>query len=102
MTSLWISLGTALLSLGQTGTGAILQTMAGSSTAQPAAQARPVQPRLVQPVRTPQAPTYLANRVDQLGRGFSGSVGIAVKSVNEGWSTDWNGNVLTPQQSVSK
>jgi len=48
------------------------------------------------------APIYLSNRVDQLGRGFSGRVGIAVRSVDEGWSTAWNGNELNPQQSVSK
>ncbi len=102
MTSLWISLGMALFSVGQTGTGVVLQSMAGSAAAQPAAQPRPVAPRPVQAVRTPQAPAYLANRIDQLGRGFNGSVGIAVKSVNEGWATDWNGAVLTPQQSVSK
>jgi beta-lactamase class A len=106
MTSL-ISLGMALLALGQTGTGAIFRTIAGSAVAQPTAQVRPVQPRpmppsAVQPVRAPFAPAYLANRIDQLGRGFNGSVGIAVKSVNEGWTTDWNGSVLTPQQSCSK
>ena len=52
--------------------------------------------------RPPQSPTYLANQVDKLGAGFNGRVGIAVRSVDEGWSTSWNGNELAPQQSVSK
>ena len=59
-------------------------------------------PQRVQPVRPPKAPPYIADRVDDLGRGFNGRVGIAVRSVNEGWSTSWNGNELNPQQSVSK
>jgi len=62
----------------------------------------------VAPVRTspqrqaPQAPAYLRGQVDALGKAFSGRVGIAVRSVGEGWSTDWKGNELYPQQSVSK
>jgi beta-lactamase class A len=50
----------------------------------------------------PQAPVYLANRVDELARQFKGRVGIAVKSVDEGWSTGWRETELFPQQSVSK
>ena len=60
------------------------------------------------PVRTsparpaPQAPAYLRGQVDALGKSFSGRVGIAVRSIDEGWLTDWKGNELYPQQSVSK
>jgi beta-lactamase class A len=59
-----------------------------------AAPARPVPP--------PPAPLYIRNRVDELGKGFSGRVGIAVRAIDEGWSTDWKGGELYPQQSVSK
>ncbi|WP_155265232.1 serine hydrolase [Sphingomonas segetis] len=48
------------------------------------------------------APRHLANRIDELGRGFSGRVGIAVKSIDDGWETGWRDNDLYPQQSVSK
>ena len=58
-----------------------------------------VQPA-AQPI--PPAPVYLSTRVAELGQGFEGRVGIAVKSVDEGWSTGWRADVLYPQQSVSK
>ncbi len=48
------------------------------------------------------APRQLANRIDELGRGFSGRVGIAVKSIDDGWETGWRNNDLYPQQCVSK
>lgn len=93
MTSHWLSLGLAIVALGQSGSSAMVPS-AGPAVA-------PVI-RPAQPVRPPQAPNYLANRVDDLGKSFNGRVGIAVRSVNEGWSTSWNGNELSPQQSVSK
>ena len=96
MTSHWLSLGLAIFALGQSGSGAMVP-VAGTAVPRAAPVVRPAQP-----VRPPQAPTYLANRVDELGKGFNGRVGIAVRSVNEGWSTSWNGNELSPQQSVSK
>jgi beta-lactamase class A len=95
MTSHWLSLGLAIVALGQSGSSAMVPS-AGPAVPRVAPVIRPAQP-----VR-PQAPTYLANRVDELGKGFNGRVGIAVRSVNEGWSTSWNGNELSPQQSVSK
>ena len=99
MTSKWLSLGLAVLALGQSGSSATVHAAAGSAQlatvpARPArAQARP------QPAR---APIYLEKRIDELGRGFNGRVGIAVRSVDDGWTTSWNGNELNPQQSVSK
>ena len=93
MTSNWLSLGLAVLALGQSGSSASVHMVAASA----ATQAGPVQP-----ARPPQAPNYLANEVDRLGKAFDGRVGIAVRSVNEGWSTSWYGNELAPQQSVSK
>src|SRR5918996_1481095 len=97
MTSHWLSLGLAVLALGQSGSSAMVQPAPASGAPQIGPVARPPQP-----VRPPQAPTYLARRVDELGSGFNGRVGIAVQSVDEGWVTSWNGNELTPQQSVSK
>jgi beta-lactamase class A len=96
MTSHWLSLGLAIVALGQSGSSAMVPA-AGTAVPRAAPVVRPAQP-----ARPPQAPTYLANRVDELGKGFNGRVGIAVRSVNEGWSTSWNGNELSPQQSVSK
>jgi beta-lactamase class A len=101
MTSHWLSLGLAIVALGQSGSSTIVQ--AASPAAVPAGKmVRTAQPVRAQPVRTAQAPQYLADRVDQLGKGFNGRVGIAVRSIDEGWSTSWNGNELNPQQSVSK
>ena len=44
----------------------------------------------------------MRDRVTALGREFDGRVGIAVRSVNEGWQTGWKADELYPQQSVSK
>jgi beta-lactamase class A len=52
--------------------------------------------------KTPPAPQYLADRIDELGRGFDGRIGIAVKSIDDGWETGWKDHELYPQQSVSK
>jgi beta-lactamase class A len=95
MTSHWLSLGLAVVALGQSGSSAMVP-VAG----QVELQAPPVP--APQPALPPRAPSYLENRIDQLGRAFDGRVGIAVQSVDDGWRTSWNGNELTPQQSVSK
>src|SRR5690242_2167344 len=91
MTSKWLSLGLAALMLGQTSSSAMIQATTLAGAAQAAV-----------PPRAPIAPTYIAKRIDDLGRSFNGRVGIAVRSVDEGWSTDWHGSELNPQQSVSK
>ncbi len=96
MTSIWGSVGMALLAMSQVSASAAIQTMSGSATAPV-----PIGPAAV-PARPVPAPAYLRNRIDELGRNFNGTVGIAVRSVDEGWSTSWNGDVLAPQQSVSK
>ena len=48
------------------------------------------------------APQYIRDRINQLGRGFDGRVGIAVRSIDEGWTAGWKSNELYPQQSCSK
>jgi beta-lactamase class A len=40
--------------------------------------------------------------LDALGRGFDSRVGIAVESVEGGWTASWDGRSLYPQQSVAK
>jgi beta-lactamase class A len=50
----------------------------------------------------PPAPAYIRDRIDELGQGFGGRVGIAVRSIDEDWSTGWKADELYPQQSVSK
>ena len=65
----------------------------------PPVVARPA-PQVVRPA--PVAPQYLRDRVDALARAFDGRVGIAVQSVDEGWTTGWREDELFPQQSVSK
>ena len=52
--------------------------------------------------QSPPAPQVIRERIDQLGAGFDGRVGIAVRSVEDGWSTGWHAGELYPQQSVSK
>ena len=78
---------------------------------------RPVQQRPAQqrPVQAPAAAAVpqiapetlaaqrsLAERIEQLARNFDGEVGIAVRDVDTGWTTSWNGTRYFPQQSVSK
>ena len=64
----------------------------------PITRAAPV----VHQVPPPAAPVYIRTRVAELGRNFNGRVGIAVRSVDEGWSAGWKPDELYPQQSVSK
>ena len=93
MTSYWsrVGLAVAMAGLAQVGASAAIQA------AQPAPE-----PAIVRPAPPPQAPVYLRDRIDALGRQFNGRVGIAVKSVNDGWITGWQADELYPQQSVSK
>ena len=82
--------------------GLALSLLAGLGPSAMAKQQAPAQARIPAVRPAPQAPAYLRSQVDALGKEFSGRVGIAVKSVDEGWSTDWRGAELFPQQSVSK
>ena len=66
----------------------------------PPHKARPQTPHATKPVAP--APAFITGRVAELAQGFDGQVGIAVKSVDEGWSTVWKAGDLYPQQSVSK
>jgi beta-lactamase class A len=64
----------------------------------------PVQRPAVQPpaMNVVSAQQQLESRIQALGSGFGGEVGIAVREVATGWATSWNGARYFPQQSVSK
>ncbi|APL96147.1 serine hydrolase [Sphingobium indicum B90A] len=47
-------------------------------------------------------PPGLVSVVRNLGQSFNGKVGIAVRRIGSDWTVAWNGNLLFPQQSVSK
>jgi beta-lactamase class A len=101
-----------------------LMVMAGACTAVPSSQPRavaqrpaaPAAPKPVSPapqaqanmayapvVRPQQKPSpALVATIQQLGRQFNGRAGIAVQRVDAGWTVSHNGNMLFPQQSVSK
>src|SRR4051794_11742931 len=65
------------------------------------AKAVPVQQKRAHERVVP-APSSIAEEIDELGRGFNGRVGIAVRSIDDGWETGWKDHELYPQQSVSK
>ena len=79
MTSLWKLAGTALA------LAAALAIDASATSQVPAPQKKPPVARAVPP-----APAYIHGRVTDLGKGFNGRVGIAVRSIDDGWSTGWN------------
>jgi beta-lactamase class A len=92
MTSVWKGLGLALAAAASVTAVAASQAPAPERTRPTGATSRPAPP----------APPYIRDRVNELGRGFDGRVGIAVRSVDEGWSTGWKAGEFYPQQSVSK
>jgi beta-lactamase class A len=94
MTSLWERVGLGLVVVAAASVGA-------SANSQHAVPQVP-SPTTATVRAVPSAPPYIRNRVDELGRQFNGRVGIAVKSIDDGWSTGWKDDELYPQQSVSK
>jgi beta-lactamase class A len=48
------------------------------------------------------AQASLDSRLQAIGRGFNGDVGIAVRDVQTGWTSHFDGTTHFPQQSVSK
>ncbi len=69
------------------------QATAQGSAGETAAANRPDQPP---------APAALQTTVTALGRTFDGDVGIVVRSIDDGWTAAHNGDLLLPQQSLSK
>jgi beta-lactamase class A len=77
-------------------------TQVGASAASQYAPPSPAPAPVVHRAMPPVAPAYIRQRVDALGSQFNGRVGIAVRSINDGWWTGWKADELYPQQSVSK
>jgi beta-lactamase class A len=48
------------------------------------------------------AQRQLEQRIQELGRGFNGDIGIAVRDIQTGFTASFDGNSWFPQQSVSK
>jgi beta-lactamase class A len=61
----------------------------------------PVPPPAPRPL-PPAAPEALVANIASLARNFNGKVGIAVRSIDQGWTVSSNGETRLPQQSVSK
>ncbi|MEO7749056.1 MAG: serine hydrolase, partial [Sphingomicrobium sp.] len=84
---------------------AVSAQVSASAPAESKVQPTPGSPRqpTVSAVRhAPVAPANLRNRINELGRNFNGQVGIAVRSIDDGWSIGWKADEYYPQQSVSK
>jgi beta-lactamase class A len=87
--------------------GAQMQVRAGQAPVAHEARPMPRQSIPREQRRTEARPVTAAQRIldariRELGRGFSGEVGIAVREVDTDWTTEWNGERFFPQQSVSK
>jgi beta-lactamase class A len=48
------------------------------------------------------APAALARSINAVAQSFDGRVGVAIHSVDKGWTVESNGDLRLPQQSVSK
>jgi beta-lactamase class A len=81
---------------------AAASVVASASTKAPAP--KPARPAAAVRDARPSTPTpqYIQDRIAKLGHGFNGRVGIAVKSIDEGWTAGWKASELYPQQSCSK
>jgi beta-lactamase class A len=80
----------------------VAATLVGAAAAtQPQISPAP-RPATVPALRRVPAPQYIRDQVNALGKAFDGRVGIAVRSVDDGWAIGWKADELYPQQSVSK
>lgn len=93
MTSFGRSLGLGLV--------IVAATQVSASAATQATPHKPPRHAVPAAKQTP-APKFIRNRINELGRAFDGRVGIAVKSIDDGWEAGWRDRDLYPQQSVSK
>jgi len=94
MTSVWKPLGLLLVLAGMT---QVSSAAVKSHPSKAAAKAKTQTSK-----RAPQAPAFIRDRLAELGRNFDGQVGIAVKSIDDGWEAGWKDDELYPQQSISK
>ena len=107
MTSIWSRAGLAIVlaALTQVGAAAIKPAerphRPSAPPAKPEVRLAQAAPQRAAP-KAAHAPAWLRDRIDSLGKSFNGRVGIAVRSVGEGWETGWKDDDFYPQQSVSK
>lgn len=72
-------------------------------TLNPAPLPQPYQaPKVIAPAPQVSAERVLESRIRSIGQSFNGDIGIAVKDVQTGWTTHFDGTTYFPQQSVSK
>ncbi|WP_207789982.1 class A beta-lactamase [Sphingosinicella humi] len=76
---------------------AVASTQTQTALPQPAPSPAPVVPATVLT-----AQRILDARINELGRAFNGDIGIAVKDIQTGWTSHYDGTTWYPQQSVSK
>lgn len=68
----------------------------------PIQQYQAPRPQYTAPTPQSSAQSLLASRIQNLGENFNGDIGIAVKDIQTGWTTHYDGGTYFPQQSVSK
>lgn len=96
----WLLGGTAV-----SGLLTLAACVGGSQPPPPASQPPSYSVRVPVPPPTPRvstAPAPVLSGIRALVAGFDGTVGVAVRSVQDGWTAEGNGARLMPQQSVSK
>ena len=84
--------------------GAAKEANQGTSATRASAAAAPALLKTAQvaaPMMSP-AERILSQRINAIGASFQGDIGIAVKDVQTGYETAFDGNTFFPQQSVSK
>lgn len=99
MASVLKGLGLLIVAAGMTQVGSAAVNPAHPSKSETAVGSKA---RMRASYPAPQAPQFIRDRLVELGRGFDGQVGIAVKSIDDGWEAGWKDRELYPQQSISK
>lgn len=90
-----------LLTVGGMLATSIVQASAAPPKRTPAVQAPiPLLPAV--PPQVTAAQRILDAQIEALGRNFDGDIGIAVKDLQTGWTSHYDGTTFFPQQSVSK
>jgi beta-lactamase class A len=98
----WLFVGVAFAAVGILAVN--VANRMGVPSEQPALAPSLVEPanQIVSIPSGPPPPARLAAEIKALGQSFDGRIGIAVRSVSDGWTAEFGGGALFPQQSVSK
>jgi beta-lactamase class A len=99
---LWPAAGLAALTVASCGHDHPGHAMLASAITPPTPAPQMAMPVPPPPSHPLAAPAGLTGTIRSLAATFDGKVGIAVRSIDQGWATDANGNTRMPQQSVSK